>query len=110
MFSLEERRLRGDLTAAFQCLKGTHKKDGDRLFSRACCNRTRGNGFKLREGRLRLDNNEEIFYHEGGETLEQVVQRGGGCPIPGNFQGHIGQGSEQSGLVEDVPAHCRGLG
>jgi len=24
-------------------------------FSRACCNRTRDNGFKLKEGRLRLD-------------------------------------------------------
>ena len=39
---------------AFQSLKGAYKKDGDRLFSRACCDRTRGNGFKLKEGRFRL--------------------------------------------------------
>jgi len=52
---------------------------------------------------------EEIFYHEGGETLAQVAQRGGGGPIPGNIQGHLGRGSEQPGLVEDVPAHCRGI-
>ena len=47
LFSLEERRLQGDLTVAFQHLKGACKKDGDRHFSRACCSRTRGNGFKL---------------------------------------------------------------
>lgn len=36
LFSLEKKRLQGDLSAAFQCLKGACKKDEDRLFSRAC--------------------------------------------------------------------------
>jgi len=54
-FNLERKRLWGDLIAAFQYLKGAYKKDGDRLFSRVCCGRTRGNGFKLKEGRYRLD-------------------------------------------------------
>jgi len=61
LFSLEERRLREDLIAAFQYLKGAYKKDGDKLFSRACCNRLRGNGFKLKEGRLRLEIRETFF-------------------------------------------------
>ena len=61
LFSLEKRRLWGDLIAAFQCLKGAYKKDGDRLFSRACCNRTRGNGFKLKEGRFRRNKRKTFF-------------------------------------------------
>ena len=53
LFSLQKRRLWGDLRAAFQYLKGTYKKEEDRLFSRICCDRTRRNYFKLKEGRFR---------------------------------------------------------
>jgi len=53
---------------------------------------------------------EYIFYNQGGETLAQVAQSGSGGPMPGSLQGQVGWGSEQSGLVEDVPAHCRGVG
>ena len=52
LFSVEKRRLRGDLIAAFQYLKGAYRKEGENIFNRACCNRTRSNGFKLREGRF----------------------------------------------------------
>jgi len=46
----------------------------------------------------------------GGEKLEQVAQRGSGGLIPGNIQDQVEWGSEKPGLVEDVPAHCRGFG
>jgi len=58
LFILEKRRLQGGLIAAFQYLKGAYKKDGDRLFSRACWDRTRG---KLKEHRFRLDIRKILF-------------------------------------------------
>ena len=48
LFSLEKRRLRGDLIVAFQYLQGAYRKEQERLFTGACSNRTRGNIFKKR--------------------------------------------------------------
>jgi len=61
LFNLEKGRLWGDLIAAFQCLKGAYKKGVHRLFNRVCCDRTRGNGFKVKEGRFRLDKRKKFF-------------------------------------------------
>ena len=47
--------------AVFQYLKGAYKKDGEGLFSRACSDKTRGSGFKLKEGRFRLDIRKNFF-------------------------------------------------
>lgn len=46
---------------------------GDKLI-RACCNRTRSNGFKVKEGLFRLCIRKQFF------TIRVVVKTGAGCP------------------------------
>ena len=58
---MEKRRFWGDLNVAFQYLKGTYKQEWEQLFTRVDSNRTRRNGFKLRQGRFRLRMRRKFF-------------------------------------------------
>ena len=59
-FGQEKRRLQRHLIAAVPYLKEAYRKVGQGLIKSVCNARTRGNGFKLEEGRFRSDTRKEM--------------------------------------------------
>ncbi|PKU34522.1 hypothetical protein llap_15174 [Limosa lapponica baueri] len=86
LFSLEKRRLQGDLIAVFQYLKGAQRGDGERLFIREPSDRTRGNSFKLKEGRFRLDTRKKFFTMRVDGAWSNLVWWGVSLPMAGGLE------------------------
>ena len=93
---------------SFQYLKGVYKQEGERLFTRVDSDRTRGNGFKLGQGRLRLDIRKKLFTQRVVTQWNSLPKEVVDAPS-GHIQGQAKCRSGQPGLVVGDPAHSRGV-
>ena len=80
MFSLEKRRLTGDMITLLEYLKGCHTEEGQDLFSILPECRTRNHELKLQEARFRLDIRKNLLTVRAVRQWNQLPREVVGSP------------------------------
>ena len=79
------------LITTFQYLKEAYKKDGEQLFAQSDIDRRRGNGFKLKEGRFRLEVSRKFFTHRALRHWNRLPREAVDAPSLGVFKTRLNE-------------------
>jgi len=69
--------------------EGAYRKDGEGLLTRVCSDRTRGNGFKRKKGRFRLDIRKKFFTMRVVKHWPRLPREAGAAPSLAGFKARL---------------------